>query len=129
MRSLLRAGVVIASLAVGGCIEEPSPRELTLSLVTPNSDDGAVRFTVTTAAPNRIVSATAVCEGCKVFYHEVSEVEFRVIVTGPLRPGPVARLLVSDAAPVGAYRVDVQEVAARDFQTKKPTGYTVVVER
>lgn len=129
MRSRLGAGVAIAWLAALGCIQEPAPRELTLSLLTPNADDGAVRFTVSTAAPNRIVSATAACEGCKVFYHAVSEVEFRVIVTGPLRPGPIARLLVSDAAPVSAYRIDVQEVAARNFQIRQPTGYTVVAER
>ncbi|GBD32818.1 hypothetical protein HRbin33_01792 [bacterium HR33] len=129
MKLPLRGFLAIAAVGALGCIQEPAPRELTLNLLTPNSDDGAVMFTVSTAAPNRIVSATPVCEGCKVFYHEVSEVEFRVIVTGPLRPGPVAKLLVSDAAPVGAYRVDVHEVAARDFQTKKPTGYTVVVER
>jgi hypothetical protein len=127
--SLLRAGPAIVGLAVMGCIQEPTPRELTLSLSTPNSDDGAVRFTVSTVAPNRIVAATAVCEGCKAFYYEVSEVEFRVIVTGPLKPGPVAKLLVSDAAPVGAYRVDVLEVAARDFQPRSRTGYAVVVMR
>lgn len=129
MRSRLRAGAAIALLAALGCIQEPAPRELTLSLLTPNADDGAIRFTVSTAAPNRILSATAACEGCRVFYHAVSEVEFRVIVTGPLKPGPVARLLVSDAAPVSAYRVDVQEVAARNFETRKPTGYTVLAER
>jgi hypothetical protein len=129
MRARFLAGAAIACVGFLGCIGEPAPRELTLTLITPNSDDGAVMFTVTTAAPNRIVSATAACEGCKLFYHQVSEVEFRVVVTGPLRPGPVARLSVSDAAPVGAYRVDVHEVAARDFQSKKGTGYRVIVER
>lgn len=128
MRSRIWCWFLPASLALG-CIDEPAPREVTLRLLSPNSNDGAVLFTVRTAAPNQILGAVPSCEGCKVFSYPVSEVELHVIVTGPLKPGPVARLVVSNAGPLAAYRIDLREVAARDFQPRKAAEYGLVVER
>lgn len=128
MRPRIWHWILPASLALG-CIDEPEPRELTLKLLSPNADAGAVMFMVRSAAPNEILAVTPSCEGCKVFSYPVSEVEFHVIVTGPLKPGPVARLVVSGAGPLGAYRVDVREVAGRDFQLRKATEYGLVLER
>src|SRR3972149_3952994 len=78
----------LASALVLSCFEGPTAGEVTLSLKTPNADDGAVAFVVTIPAPNEITGASAACDGCDVFTTQVSATELRGIVTGDLSAGP-----------------------------------------
>ncbi len=129
MRRILAVAVPFLSVALAGCFDGPAAGEVTLSLVTPNADDGAVSFVVMVAAPNEVTGASAVCTGCDVFYTRVSGTELRGIVTGDLVAGPVVRLAVSDAGPNQAYRVDVLEVSNRQFSTPSPNGYNLTIQR
>lgn len=117
------------ALALGGCFDGPSAGEVTLVLSTPNADDGAISFAVLVAAPNEVTGATAACDGCEVFYTRVSSTELRGIVTGDLAAGPVVRLAVAQGGPDEAYRLDVLEVANRQFDLVPPAGYSLSAQR
>lgn len=123
-----RALAVLVSALALSCFDGPTAGEVTLSLKTPNTDDGAVAFLVTIPAPNEITGASAACEGCDVFYTKVSTTELRGIVTGDLSAGPVVRLAVAQAGPNQAYRVDVLEVASRAFAPRASAGYYLTVQ-
>jgi len=122
---MLLAGLTLALASCDG----PSAGEVTLVLRTPNADDGAVAFAVTVPAPNEVTGATAACDGCDVFYTRVSSTELRGIVTGNVVAGPVVRLTVMQGAPYEAYRLDVLEVANRQFDEVPATGYTLTAQR
>lgn len=119
----------LALLALGACLDAPTAGEVSVELISPNADDGAILFIVHTAAPSELTDATGACQGCQAFVHAVSATEFRVIVTGPLATGPIARLRVANAAPTTAFRVEVREVARRDYQTRSPAGYRLKLVR
>lgn len=123
-----RALALLASALALSCFEGPAAGEVTLSLTTPHTDDGAVAFVVTVPAPNEITGASPACAGCEVFTTRVSATELRGIVTGDLSAGPVARLAVAQAGPNQAYLVQVLAVASRQFAERTPTGYTLAVQ-
>ncbi|MBI2615065.1 MAG: hypothetical protein HYW52_05215 [Gemmatimonadetes bacterium] len=122
-----RALASLASALALSCFDGPTAGEVTLSLVTPNTDDGAVAFMVTVPAPNEITGASAACDGCDVFVAKVSATELRGIVTGDLAAGPVVRLAVSQAGPDQVYHVQVLAVASRQFAERAPSRYTLSV--
>jgi hypothetical protein len=110
------------------CFDGPSAGEVTLVLSTPNTNDGALSFAVMVAAPNEVTAVSAACDGCEVFYTRVSSTELRGIVTGDLVAGPVVRLAVSQGGPNAPYRVDVLDVANRQFDVVPPTGYALTLQ-
>lgn len=116
-------------LALVTCLDAPTAGEVVVELESPNADDGAISFVVHAAAPDELAGATGVCQGCQAFVHAISPTEFRVIVTGPLVAGPIARLQVGNAAPTSAYRVEVREVARRDYRTRSTAGYRLNLAR
>ena len=123
-----RSLVFLASALVLSCFEGPTAGEVTLSLKTPNADDGAVAFVVTIPAPNEITGASAACDGCDVFSTQVSATELRGIVTGDLSAGPGVRVAVSQAGPDQAYQVQVLAGASRQFEERAATRYTLSVQ-
>lgn len=129
MRGALAWLTPVLAAAWVACFDGPAAGEVTLSLRTPNADDGAVSFVVMVAAPNEVTGASAACVGCDVFYAKVSRTELRGIVTGDLVAGPVVRLGLSEAGPNQAYRVDVLEVTNRQFALRSPGGYNLTVQR
>lgn len=124
-----RLVVTLAGLLAAGCFDGPTAGEVTLVLGTPNTNDGAVAFVVMVPAPNEVTGASPACDGCDVFYTRVSGTELRGIVTGDLVPGPVVRVAVAQGGPNQAYRVDVLEVANRQFALVPPLGYTLTTQR
>lgn len=123
-----RALAVLLLGVVSACFDGPAAGEVTLSLTTPNTDDGALAFVVSVPAPNEITGATAACGACEVFYTRVSATELRGIVTGPLVTGPVVRLAVAQAGPTQVYRFAVLSAASRVFAERGPVGYTLSVQ-
>jgi hypothetical protein len=123
-----RLAVGLAALLAAACFDGPSAGEVTLVLRTPNTNDGAISFAVTVAAPNEVTGVSAACDGCEVFYTRVSSTELRGIVTGDLVSGPLVRVAVAQGGPNQAYRVDVLEVANRQFDVVPPTGYTLALQ-
>ena len=124
----MRRWLWLAVSAMGLSCDGPTAGEVTLSLNTPNADDGAVAFAVNLPAPNEITNVSAACGGCEVFATRVSATELRGIVTGDLAAGPLVRLGVSQAGPHQAYRAEVLAVATRQFAERAPSRYTLSVQ-
>lgn len=123
-----RALALLTSALALSCFDGPAAGEVTLSLLTPNTDDGAVAFVVTVPAPNEITGASAACSGCELFSTRVSATELRGIVTGDLSAGPLVRVAVSQAGPNQAYLAQLLSVASRQFAVRASGGYTLSVQ-
>ncbi len=123
----LLVGLALAG-GTGSCSESSGPVAglLTVSLATPNAGaDGAILFNV--SGPQALTSVTA-GPGLRVFAQPLST-STRVAVTGTLTSGAVVTIGVADTRNVAQYTATVQVVAARDFQLRSLTGYSLTVSR
>lgn len=128
MTRIVRALAALAlPLALATC-SGPTAGDLTVSLVTPNSDDGAIVVQVTASQPQEITGAAAACTGCKIFSEQVSATELRAVVTGNLVAGPLARISVSDTGSPKSYTVQVVQVASRSYQLRSTSGYSLSIQ-
>ena len=64
--------------------------------------------------------------GLEAYRHRVSG-RLRIIVLGPLRPGPLLRFRVPDRAALPRYRVRVLEVTGEDFGLRNAAGYRAAI--
>lgn len=124
MSRLVRWAVLAGVLASASC-EGPEVGELTVELSTPNGDDGAAILFVTAADSKELLGIAAACNGCRIFFEQVSPNEIRAIVTGPLVAGPLVRVTVSDAGARSAYSARLQQVASRSFELRPLAGYAL----
>jgi hypothetical protein len=125
MRSLaLRA---MASLVLlSACSEDtaaPVAGVLSVNLGTPNPDDGAVLFTVTGPGIDSVGGS-----GYQVYSGRLDPRTVRVIVTGQLGAGAIARVYIADSRQAGNYSVTLNQVAARgSYQQRDPGTYSVTL--
>jgi len=124
MRSGVVAGLVLVALAAGSCDSGPSAGDLVFNLTTPNQDDGAVQFRLTSVAPAAIVDVAAECQGCQVFTQAVSDTEVRGVLLGTVVPGAALRVTVSDRKAAG-YAATVAAVSNRQYGLRSAVGYTL----
>jgi len=115
----------VALLALGGCDSGPKAGEIVFDLATPNQNDGAIQFRLTTAAPNTLDGVTAGCTGCQVFTEAVSETEIRGVLIGNVVPGEALRVLVSDRKARQVYVGQVVAVASRTYVLGTTIGYAL----
>ena len=87
-------------------VEPTGPGVLELVLTTPNTDDGAVLLTIDGAVDS--VQATAY-----VTFATASPTGARVVVTGDIAGGVIARLYVPDVSAADQYLPQLVEVAQR----------------
>lgn len=131
MRRALGVAAALAALAlplVLATCSGPVAGDLTISLVTPNSDDGAIVVKVTASPSLEITGATAACTGCRIFAERPSATELRAVVTGSVVAGALLRVSVSDTRPSGAYAVQVVQVASRTYQLRSAGGYSLTIQ-
>jgi len=119
--------LTLAALASWSCESGPVAGELTVSLVTPNSDDGAILVRVIASAPMEVTNAVVACGNCRLFKEQPSPTELRAVVTGDLVAGPLLRVSVTDTKTPSSYTVQIQQVASRTFQVRATTGYSLTV--
>src|SRR5262245_53431232 len=95
------------------------PGVLDVILTTPNNDDGAVLFTVDGAVDS--------VQGAPyVIFSTTSATDARVVVTGNVAGGVVARLYVPDVSTADQYLANLVEVAQRgSFALQPPTSYKI----
>lgn len=124
--------VILLPLSLGAlaaCHGEDKPTDpsgpgvLELVLTTPNANDGAVLLEVTGAVDSvQPMSYTT--------FSSLESGGARVVVTGDIASGVVARLYVPDAASAGQYTGSLSQAAQRSsFTLQNLTGYRVVVRR
>jgi hypothetical protein len=93
------------------------PGVLDVVLTTPNADDGAVLLTVDGAVDS--VQGTGY-----VTFATASATGARVVVTGDVATGVIARLYVPDVATADQYLPQLVEVAQRGtYALRTPTSY------
>lgn len=126
-RSGRLALLALAALALGSCSSGPVAGDLTISLVTPNSDDGAIVVRVTAAESKEISSAIQVCSGCRLFMEKPSATEVRAVLTGDLVAGPLLRIAVTDTKEPSSYTAQITGVASRTYQVRSASGYSLTV--
>jgi hypothetical protein len=115
--ALLGAGLACG----GGDSIGPKAGTATVSLVTPNADDGAVLLTLTGPGLANIQSASS---SYHVYWRVVSASEVRAIVVGDLVSGAVLTASVDDVSKVGQYGGTVVEAASRsDVVRGSTSGY------
>ncbi len=103
----------------------PVPGVLTLELVTPRTDDGAVLLTVS-GAPVRSVEAAS--PGYQIFSVIPDTVTARVLVTGDIGAGALLKLHVADTRRAAAYRATIGQAASRaSFEQQGLAGYALRV--
>jgi hypothetical protein len=125
-RALLALAAAVGAWLFSGCSSEPAgPTEgtFTVTLASPNSDDGAVLFTL---AGGPVDSVAAL--GHSVYSARLDDNTVRVIVVGALASGPLVRIRIPDHRQISAYSVVVNQVAARtSYQQRDPSAYSVSV--
>lgn len=100
----------------------PRAGRLIVNLVTPNSDDGAVRITFT--GPQVTTPQADPSTNFLVYSTQKSPRTLDVIVVGDLTAGATFSVPVTDVDRVGEYSATVTEVAAADDTMRNDlTGY------
>jgi hypothetical protein len=115
MRRSLWLVLPLALVLSLSCDSGPLDGELSVELVTASQDLGAIAFTLTAVEPEVIDSVTAACGDCRLDLRRRSATQLDGVVSGPLVPGTLLRLTVSNVNVPVAYRVEVLQVARRDY--------------
>lgn len=129
MRSLRIFGLLamigmIASCGGGSDGHDPDPGPLTLTLNTPNADDGALLFKVVGGAVDSISGGVMVQDGN---FAAVSG-GTRVVLAGDITDGVVATIWVPDLANASRYSVTMEQVAVRGTNAQRSiAGYGITV--
>ena len=126
-RRVAGLGLLAVLALLSGSCSGPVAGELTISLVTPNSDDGAIVVRVTASESKEITSAMVACGGCRIFMEQPSATELRAVVTGDLAAGPLVRVSVTDTKQPSSYTAQITAVAGRTFQVRSASGYSLTV--
>jgi hypothetical protein len=120
-----RALLLLAGLcSLGACSHDdsgPTAGILNVNLSTPNTDDGALLFTVS-GGPVDSVAAPDL----RLYSARLDPTTLRVIVMGNLGSGGVARIYIADSRLASNYSATVNQVAARGSYTQRdPAAYTL----
>ena len=129
-----RSGWIVALVAAlsvsAACSDEsitggPQAGTLSLRLVTPNADDGALQFELS-GAP--LDTATAGNASLQLFTRRLSDSRVVGVVVGDLANGVLVTLHVPDVSAVAGYTAQVLEVADRGNELRTSlTGYALSV--
>ncbi len=123
--SVLALGDSVSLGLLASCSEraDPTGGTLNVTLASPNSDDGAVLFTLS-GGPVDSVEAV----GYSVYSARIGDNAVRVVVTGALAAGPVARIRIPDHRQSSGYSAVVNQVAARTtYQQRDSSHYSLTV--
>ncbi len=123
-RTALSLAALVGGLACGSDKgTNPGPGIATVSLATPNADDGAVLVTLTGAGVSNPQPGSS---GYRMYFRLVSADEVRVLLVGDLSAGILLSVSVGDINSIGNYAGTVVEVASRtDALRTSLAGYSL----
>lgn len=115
---------VTALTGCGDDVLEPSgPGLLNVSLTTPNTDDGAILFTVSGAQIDSVQSA-----GYTTYSAHLSATSAWIMVVGDVKSGLVASIWVPDLAASAEYATRIRQAAALgSYEQQDLGGYSLQV--
>src|SRR5262245_47962004 len=129
IRMLLAPVAVVALTVLAGCSGDstPTPGTVTVSLNSPNADDGAVLVTLTGPGIRDAVPANS---AYKIYWRAVSATELRLLVVGNLSDGTLATVTVDDTRHVDQYQGTLLEAVSRtDAVRASLSGYSIQISR
>ena len=109
----LSLGLLVTALGCGDNAVAPKPKagSVTVSLTTPNADDGAVLVALFGPGFTRIQPAST---AYRVYSLTASPTEIRILVVGDLSTGALLSLDIDDPARIAEYHGTVIQAASRD---------------
>ena len=109
----LSLGLLVTALSCGGdnAVAPRAPGSMTVSLTTPNTDDGAVLVALFGPGFTNIRPASA---SYRVYSLTASPTEIRILVVGDLSTGALLSLDIDDPARIAEYHGTVIQAASRD---------------
>ncbi|HET7041190.1 MAG TPA: hypothetical protein VFI13_04195 [Gemmatimonadales bacterium] len=118
-------------LAVAGCGSSdgggahPVPGFLTLTLSTPNANDGAVLFKVSGGTIDSVVGGAMVQSGSYV----INPTFTRVVTAGNIVDGIIAKIHVPDVDKAASYSATVEQASIRTapYTQQSLTNYTIAI--
>jgi len=125
VRQLRAALVVLAGMALAACdivgpgepLVNPGPVDVVLA--SPRQDDGAIMFSLSGGVVDSVSSL-----GYGVYQGQIGPQAYRVIVSGDIVSGPVARLWLPDRNKLAPYTLSIEQVATRvTYQQQPSDGY------
>ena len=117
---VLALGAGISTCKDGTDPARPGP--LSLTLATPNSDDGGVLFTIS-GGPIDSVRAP----GFTLLQRTESGTQRRVVVAGTVNAGKIAEVWVPDTRSASQYSASVVEAASRTYAQRAVAGYSIAI--
>jgi hypothetical protein len=116
---------MLGVLSCSGGSTGPDSGLLTLELHSPNGDDGAVMFTITGGPVDSIEA-----EGLSMYSASINSTTLRVVITGELHSGTLARIRIPDRDQASHYSGVIEQVAQRgSYIQRDPTGYELTVTK
>lgn len=102
----------------------PDPGPVNIVLTTPRDDDGAVMFSISGGAIDSISTL-----GYEFFSTQTAAHAHRVVVSGDIVDGPIARVWLPDRHALGPYTLSIEQVANRvTYEQQQGAGYVLVLE-
>ncbi|MCH7474976.1 MAG: hypothetical protein IIA27_09920 [Gemmatimonadetes bacterium] len=126
---IVASAVVVALLACDGDPKPPTgPQPVTgpgfvrVQFTTPNTDDGAVYFTVRGASIDSLISVYTLQSA------DSGPDEKQVITAGAIRTGGIVIFWVPDRSALAGYTAVLQQVATRgSYELRDLEGYSVAI--
>ena len=108
-----------------GSDDMPDPGFVSVSLVVPNVNDRAIMFRLTGGAIDSLTS-----QGAAFFTAaETGTNMYRVVLTGSLVNGVVARFWMPDRRQIGSYTGVVEQAAASTYEQQDVSAYGMSIVR
>ena len=128
-KAWITAAVVAVTMSCGGDGDEitstPSmdPGFVNVSLSTPNSNDGAIMFTLAGGVIDSLTPA-----GGTLFSASTGTNQFRAIVAGTITDGTVLRFWMPDRRNIASYTATLEQAAARStYEQQGLSGYSLSI--
>ena len=118
--------LIIPLALVSGCSNNTGPTAGTMnvSLSSPRDDDGAVLLTIFGGPVDSIESV-----GFRVHSAQAGADSVKLIITGNLRSGSIARIHIPDTRQASRYSARISQVAARaTYAQREPAAYTIALQ-
>jgi hypothetical protein len=101
----------------------PTSGTLNVQLSSLRGDDGAVLFTITGGPVESVEAVSGTVRSAQVNANTL-----RVVITGNLSAGTIARVRIADASQASRYSIAVNQVAARStYVARDPGQYSVTL--
>jgi hypothetical protein len=123
VRRALESLVVVLLAACSGDYTGPTSGGLNLRLASPQGDEGAVLFTVAGGAVDTVEASDH-----GLYFARLDANTVRVVVTGDLSSGVIARIRIPDDRRASNYTATVSQVALRaTYAQRDPAGYSITL--